>query len=187
MPRPHGAGFEVRGITIKRLFLRESCPQRTERAFRMKHHCIITTPVTPIRIDEEDGAIIGINFVQESPIPPDTSLLQEAVRQLNAYFDGTLTHFDLPLRMEGTAFRMKCWQALRTIPYGETISYGEQARRIGNAKAVRAVGGANHHNPISIVVPCHRVIGADGSLTGYGGGVDVKAWLLAHEARFSPK
>ena len=83
--------------------------------------------------------------------------------------------------MEGTAFRLQCWQALRTIPYGETISYSEQARRIGNPRAVRAVGGANHHNPISIVVPCHRVIGADGSLTGYGGGVDKKAWLLMHE------
>ena len=92
-----------------------------------------------------------------------------------------LTEFDLPIRLTGTDFRMQCWQALLTIPYGATISYGEQARRIGKPKAVRAVGGANHHNPISIVVPCHRVIGADGSLTGYGGGLDVKAWLLAHE------
>ena len=100
---------------------------------------------------------------------------------LRANFDGTLTDFDLPIRMEGTAFRLQCWQALCTIPYGETISYSEQARRIGNPKAVRAVGGANHHNPISIVVPCHRVIGADGSLTGYGGGVDKKEWLLMHE------
>lgn len=147
----------------------------------MKHHCIIPTPIKPLRIDEEDGVIVGVNFVQEAPIPPDMPLLQEATRQLNAYFDGTLTVFDLPLRMAGTAFRMKCWKALCTIPYGQTISYGEQARRIGTPKAVRAVGGANHHNPISIIVPCHRVIGADGSLTGYGGGVEVKAWLLAHE------
>ena len=94
-----------------------------------------------------------------------------------------LTEFDLPIRLTGTAFRIQCWQALLTIPYGETISYGEQARRIGKPKAVRAVGGANHHNPISIVVPCHRVIGADGTLTGYGGGVDKKAWLLMHERR----
>lgn len=151
------------------------------------HRCVIPTPIGPLAICEDEGAICAIDFTTEALCPPCTPLLQEAVRQLNAYFDGTLTHFDLPLRMEGTAFRMKCWQALCTIPYGETISYGEQARRIGNAKAVRAVGGANHHNPISIVVPCHRVIGADGSLTGYGGGVDVKAWLLAHEARFSRK
>lgn len=149
----------------------------------MKHHCVIPTPVKPLRIDEAEGAIVAVNFVEDALVPPDTPLLQEAVRQLNAYFDGTLTVFDLPLRMEGTAFRMRCWQALCTIPYGKTISYSEQARRIGRPKAVRAVGGANHHNPISIIVPCHRVIGADGSLTGYGGGMDVKAWLLAHEAR----
>lgn len=147
----------------------------------MNHHCVIPTPIKPLRIDEASGAIVGVNFVQEPLCSPITPLLMEAVRQLNAYFDGTRTDFDLPLRMEGSAFRMQCWQALCTIPYGETISYGEQARRIGNPKAVRAVGGANHHNPISIIVPCHRVIGADGSLTGYGGGVEVKAWLLAHE------
>lgn len=149
----------------------------------MNHHCVIPSPVKPIRIDERNGLIVAVNFVQEPLFPPETPLLQEAARQLNAYFDGTLTDFDLPLLLEGTPFRMKCWQALRTIPYGETISYGEQARRIGNPKATRAVGGANHHNPISIIVPCHRVIGADGSLTGYGGGVDVKAWLLTHEQK----
>ncbi len=146
-------------------------------------YCVIATPIRPLRIDESDGAITGVNFVQEELCPPGTPLLAEAARQLNAYFDGSLTKFDLPLRMESTTFCLRCWEALRTIPYGETISYGEQARRIGNPKAVRAVGGANHHNPISIIVPCHRVIGADGSLTGYGGGVDVKAWLLEHEQR----
>lgn len=146
-------------------------------------HCVISTPIRPLRIDEADGAIIAVNFVTDELCPPSTPLLEEAVRQLNAYFDGTLQAFDLPIRLEGTAFRRSCWQALQTIPYGETISYGEQARRIGRPKAVRAVGGANHHNPISIIVPCHRVIGADGSLTGYGGGMDVKAWLLAHERK----
>lgn len=141
----------------------------------------MSSPIGHLAIREEDGAITAIEFTDDALCPPGTPLLQEAVRQLNAYFDGTLTAFDLPLRLEGTAFRMRCWQALCTIPYGETISYGEQARRIGNPKAVRAVGGANHHNPISIVVPCHRVVGADGSLTGYGGGVNKKAWLLLHE------
>ncbi len=146
-------------------------------------YCIIPTPIKPVRIDEAEGAIVAVNFVEDELCPPETPLLQETVRQLNAYFDGTLTEFDLPIRLEGTAFRMKCWQALQTIPCGETISYGEQARRIGNPKAVRAVGGANHHNPISIIVPCHRVIGADGTLTGYGGGIEIKAWLLEHERK----
>lgn len=145
--------------------------------------CTIPTPIGPLTIREEDGAICFIDFSQEALCPPGTPLLAEAARQLTAYFDGTLTAFDLPIRLTGSTFRMQCWQALQDIPYGETISYGEQARRIGHPKAVRAVGGANHHNPISIVVPCHRVIGADGTLTGYGGGVDKKAWLLLHERR----
>ena len=145
--------------------------------------CTITTPIGLLRICEEDGAICAIDFTTGDLCPPGTPLLAEAARQLNAYFAGMLTTFDLPLRLTGTAFRVQCWQALQTIPCGETISYAEQARRIGKPKAVRAVGGANHHNPISIVVPCHRVIGADGTLTGYGGGMDKKAWLLEHERR----
>lgn len=148
--------------------------------------CTILTPIGPLTIHEEDGAIIAIDFTTEDVCSPSTPLLTEAARQLSAYFDGTLRDFDLPLRMEDTPFRVKCWQALMTIPYGETISYGEQAQRIGNPKAVRAVGGANHHNPISIVVPCHRVIGADGALTGYGGGMDKKTWLLKHEKENRP-
>ena len=147
--------------------------------------CTIASPIGPLRICEEDGAICAIAFTDEAISPPETPLLREAVRQLDAYFAGTLRDFDLPLHLEGTPFRLRCWEALRTIPYGETISYGEQARRIGNPRALRAVGGANHHNPISIVVPCHRVIGADGTLTGYGGGLDVKAWLLSHEKKFA--
>ena len=145
--------------------------------------CTIPTPIGPLCIREEDGAIYAIDFTTGDLCPPGTPLLTEAARQLSAYFAGDLKDFNLPIRLEGTAFRTKCWKALQTIPYGETISYGEQAKRIGSPDAVRAVGGANHHNPVSIVVPCHRVIGADGSLTGYGGGVDRKAWLLAHEKR----
>ena len=148
--------------------------------------CIIPTPLGPLRICEEAGAICAIDFTTGDLCPPETPLLMAAARQLTAYFAGELRVFDLPLRLEGTAFQLQCWQALQTIPYGETISYGEQARRIGRPKAVRAVGGANHHNPISIVVPCHRVIGADGSLIGYGGGLDKKAWLLDHERRNTP-
>ena len=145
------------------------------------HRCVIPTPIGNLAIHEDDGAICAIDFTAGGLCPPSTPLLTEAARQLTAYFAGTLTEFDLPRRMKGTAFRMQCWQALCTIPYGDTISYGEQARRIGNPKAVRAVGGANHHNPISIVVPCHRVIGADGTLTGYGGGIERKKWLLEFE------
>ena len=149
--------------------------------------CVIPSPIGPLAIREEDGAIVAIDFTKGELCPPSTPLLADAARQLTAYFDGTLHKFNLPIRLEGTSFRMKCWQALTTIPYGETISYGEQARRMGSPNAVRAVGGANHHNPISIVVPCHRVIGADGSLTGYGGGMDKKAWLLDHEKKHAKR
>ena len=145
--------------------------------------CIIDTPIGHLAIREEGGSICAIDFTKGELCPPGTPVLAEAACQLAAYFAGELKDFNLPLRLEGTDFRMKCWEALRTIPYGETISYSEQARRIGTPKAVRAVGGANHHNPISIVVPCHRVVGANGNLTGYGGGMDKKAWLLHHEKR----
>ena len=143
--------------------------------------CVMDSPVGHLRIDEADGCITGLNRVDEPLCPPETPLLREAVKQLCAYFDGTLTSFDLPLETHGTPFQERCWAALRKIPYGVTVTYGEQARKIGNAKASRAVGGANHHNPISIIIPCHRVIGASGALTGYGGGLDMKAWLLQHE------
>ena len=143
--------------------------------------CVTDSPVGRLRLDEADGCIVGLNRVEEPLCPPTTALLREAERQLRAYFDGSLTAFDLPIKTDGTAFQERCWAALREIPYGATVTYGDQARRIGNAKATRAVGGANHHNPISIIIPCHRVIGASGALTGYGGGLDMKAWLLAHE------
>lgn len=141
------------------------------------------SPVGHLRIMADDVGITGIDRTMDGLLPPQTPLLQECVRQLTAYFDGSLTVFDLPLHLVGTPFRQKVWKALRTIPYGETRSYGELAAMVGNGKASRAVGGANHHNPVSIVVPCHRVIGADGSLTGYGGGLDMKRWLLEHEGR----
>ena len=107
--------------------------------------------------------------------------LHKVTQQLREYFAGERTRFDLKLAPEGTAFQRQVWKALRTIPYGKTISYGELAGKIGNPKAVRAVGGANGKNPIPIVIPCHRVIGADGSLTGFGGGLETKVALLALE------
>lgn len=113
----------------------------------------------------------------------DAAALQEAVRQLKAYFAGERENFDLSLSPQGTPFQQKVWSELQKIHYGETISYGELARRIGNPKASRAVGLANGSNPISIVIPCHRVIGSNGKLTGYGGGLSIKEKLLALERR----
>ena len=145
-------------------------------------HCVIDSPVGHLRIAEENGAICYLDRAVEEPLrTPDTPVLQEAQRQLAEYFDGTRREFDLPLHTAGTAFQELCWAALRRIPYGQTISYGQQAKNVGRPKAVRAVGGANHRNPISILIPCHRVIGASGALTGYGGGIDMKEWLLRHE------
>ena len=109
------------------------------------------------------------------------SLVKEACRQLTEYFVGKRTAFDIPLHEKGTAFQKRVWQALREIPYGETRSYGQIAERVGNPKAARAVGMANHHNPILIITPCHRVIGADGSLTGFGSGLPAKQALLEIE------
>ena len=108
-------------------------------------------------------------------------ILERTIAQLGEYFAGSRTEFDLPLDPRGTAFQQSAWMVLRTIPYGQTMSYGQQARALGDPNKARAVGGANGKNPISIIVPCHRVVGADGSLTGFGGGIDVKAWLLDHE------
>ncbi len=113
----------------------------------------------------------------------DSAGFAEAIRQLRAYFAGELTDFDLPLTLEGTEFQLRVWQSLRGIPYGETISYGQLATRLGNPKASRAVGLANGSNPIPIIVPCHRVIGSNGSLVGYGGGLENKRALLALESR----
>jgi methylated-DNA-[protein]-cysteine S-methyltransferase len=118
---------------------------------------------------------------------PDTAPLAAAARQLAEYFAGQRTEFDLPLEMAGTDFQRRVWAALRQIPYGETVSYGELARGLGKASASRAVGLANGKNPFAVVVPCHRVVGSDGSLTGYGGGLDRKRFLLALEQRVSGK
>lgn len=112
---------------------------------------------------------------------PAVDVLREARAQLEAYFAAQLRTFDLPLAATGTPFQQRVWAQLREIPWGRTVSYGDIARRLGDPGSSRAVGLANGRNPISIVVPCHRVIGADGSLTGYGGGMERKRWLLAHE------
>ena len=109
-------------------------------------------------------------------------MLAVAAAQLSEYFAGTRQEFDLPLDLDGTAFQRRAWTALAKIPYGETRSYGEQARRLGVPRAARAIGAANGANPLPIVLPCHRLVGADGSLTGFGGGLETKRWLLEFEA-----
>ena len=107
--------------------------------------------------------------------------VNDAVTQLDEYFNGARRDFELPLDLQGTEFQVAAWNALAEIPYGRTASYGQQAASIGRPKAVRAIGGANGRNPVAIVLPCHRIVGADGSLTGFGGGIEVKKWLLDHE------
>ncbi len=135
---------------------------------------------------DETGAVTAVHMhVDETP-PGEVgernpAAVADVMRQLQEYLAGERRTFDVTLAPAGTPFQQRVWEALLTIPYGETISYGEQARRIGQPTASRAVGGANGRNPISIIVPCHRVIGASGKLTGYAGGVDRKDWLLAHE------
>jgi methylated-DNA-[protein]-cysteine S-methyltransferase len=107
--------------------------------------------------------------------------VNDAITQLEEYFAGSRHDFELPLDLQGTEFQVAAWNALAEIPYGCTASYGQQAASIGRPKAVRAIGGANGRNPVAIVLPCHRIVGADGSLTGFGGGIEVKKWLLDHE------
>lgn len=129
------------------------------------------------------GALEGLSSTESDVREQETPLLAEARRQLTEYFAGTRREFSLPLSLHGTEFQIKDWKALQEIPYGETRSYKQIAERIGSPKAFRAVGMANNKNRIAIIIPCHRVIGADGSLVGYGGGMDKKIWLLELEKR----
>jgi methylated-DNA-[protein]-cysteine S-methyltransferase len=148
------------------------------------------SPIGELTLTADGGSLTGIQMHEQRHlrrVPAnyrrDDDGLAHVVEQLNAYFAGELIDFELPMAMNGTEFQRRVWAALSEIPYGETISYGELARWVGNPKASRAVGLANGRNPVAIVVPCHRVIGANGSLTGYGGGLERKVWLLEHEAR----
>jgi methylated-DNA-[protein]-cysteine S-methyltransferase len=148
----------------------------------------IASPAGPLLLAGNAAALRLIHFRRgRHPFDPrpdwveDPAPFERPIAQLDAYFAGSLRDFDLPLAPEGTPFQLRVWNALREIPYGETISYGELARRLGNPSASRAVGLANGANPLPIVIPCHRVIGASGKLTGYGGGLPVKEKLLALE------
>jgi methylated-DNA-[protein]-cysteine S-methyltransferase len=151
--------------------------------------CEISTPVGRLRLAGDEKGLRSISFQNRFPpaAPAESSLrteepFREAIAQLEAYFAGALRRFDLPLAPEGTPFQREVWSELTAIPYGETVSYGGLARRLGRPAASRAVGAANGQNPIPIVIPCHRVIGADGSLTGFGGGLAIKRRLLDLEA-----
>ena len=149
----------------------------------MEKICFYDTPVGKLIIGEENGAITRVTWTQlpKSYLQEETELILECRNQLEEYFAGKRKTFDLPLAPKGTEFQQKVWSALQDIPYGQTVSYGDIAHAVGRPKACRAVGQANHVNPISIIVPCHRVMGADGSLTGYAGGVDKKMALLTLE------
>jgi methylated-DNA-[protein]-cysteine S-methyltransferase len=159
-----------------------------------RSHAVVDSPVGPLTLVAADGALAGLYMTEQRHLPPrevfgepaeDEEPFARASAQLREYFGGQRTEFDLELGLAGTAFQRRVWAALQDIPYGQTISYGQLADRIGQPSASRAVGLANGKNPVGIIVPCHRVVGATGSLTGYGGGIERKRYLLAHEQRVS--
>jgi len=150
---------------------------------------IMNTPIGPLLIAENLSGVSAIIFNADAFSIPDSwiqvdKLSSEVMKQLQQYFNGERYEFDLPLAPEGTSFQLEVWRALERIPYGETISYLDLAKRIGKAAAVRAVGAANGANPLPIVIPCHRVIGHNGKLTGYGGGLEKKQYLLSMESLY---
>jgi methylated-DNA-[protein]-cysteine S-methyltransferase len=154
----------------------------------MKYHKQIDSPLGFITLQANDTGLLGAWFETQTTQPDDLGeqtlqhpILQQAEAALQDYFNGQKKRFNVPIAASGTEFQKRVWQALTTIPFGETRSYQDLANAIGNPKAVRAVGLANGKNPVSILVPCHRVIGSNGKLTGYAGGIERKAWLLKHE------
>lgn len=149
----------------------------------MVRYMCCDSPVGTLVVCEEADRLVAIrlNGIPAGAIPEDTPVAQEACRQLSAYFQGQRKDFQLPLAWKGTPFRRRVWQALLDIPYGETRTYAQVAEAVGSPKAVRAVGGACHDNPWLIVVPCHRVVGSSGQLTGYAAGLDTKRFLLEYE------
>jgi methylated-DNA-[protein]-cysteine S-methyltransferase len=158
----------------------------------MLHTTTMSSPVGELRLIAGDKGLRAILWGAEDAqriavidgdelVEGSTPVLEAAMVQLDEYFAGTRREFDLPLGPAGTTFQQSAWMVLRTIPYGMTISYGEQAQQLGDPNKARAVGAANGKNPLSIVVPCHRVVGSTGHLTGFAGGLEVKSWLLDHE------
>jgi len=160
----------------------------------IEDYCYYQSPIGLIRMGESGGFLTRVNFVEQSPeseyfqpesISNSSTLLKDACRQLEEYFEGRRQNFDLALKPHGTNFQRSAWESLLRIPYGETRSYRQQAESIRNPKAIRAIGQANSRNPIPIIIPCHRIIGKNGSLTGYAGGLCRKTKLLALEHRFT--
>jgi methylated-DNA-[protein]-cysteine S-methyltransferase len=153
-------------------------------------HTVIDTPIGPLTLVAGPQGLREVRFPNgrpvgpaDGPARPDDPVLAQAATQLEEYFAGTRQDFDIPLDPHGSPFQLAAWRGLTTIPFAETVSYGEQARRLGHDGKARAIGAANGSNPLPVIVPCHRVIGSDGSLTGFGGGLETKAWLLHHERR----
>ncbi|WP_150451032.1 methylated-DNA--[protein]-cysteine S-methyltransferase [Arenibacter lacus] len=144
----------------------------------------VETPLGVAKLIGDETGLSYLSLLDESQKLTDVipEVLEDAVYQLNEYFAGKRTEFSLQLNPEGTPFQQKVWQALQEIPYGQTVTYGELSKSLGDPKAIRAVASANGKNPLWIVIPCHRVIGSDGSLTGYAGGLERKKWLLEHES-----
>ena len=143
---------------------------------------LIETPIGILNIVADGATVTAIQFAADPGTPQQSNNATEfCSEQLNEYFAGKRQEFDVPLEMSGTSFQRQVWQTLQSVKFGTTSSYGDIARRIGNPKAVRAVGAANGRNPVPIIVPCHRIIGSSGKLTGYAGGLDIKVWLLNHE------
>lgn len=151
----------------------------------MVHTAFYNSPVGCLKISEENGKIIELSFSDEKncDIIEETEIIRLAKNQLNEYFAGKRKEFDISCELRGTDFQKRVWEALLTVPYGRTASYKDIAAASGSPKGFRAVGMANHNNPISIIYPCHRVVGSDGSLTGYGGGLDKKQYLLELEKK----
>jgi methylated-DNA-[protein]-cysteine S-methyltransferase len=159
----------------------------------MPTHVVLDSPVGPLTLVATDGVLSGLYMEKQRHLPPEetfgalddpgTDPFATVAAQLTAYFAGELTEFDVPLNLHGTPFQRRVWTALQDIPYGETTSYGELAAELGNPSASRAVGLANGRNPVGVIVPCHRVVGSTGSLTGYGGGLDRKRYLLDFERK----
>jgi methylated-DNA-[protein]-cysteine S-methyltransferase len=142
------------------------------------------SPIGTVEIVSDENYILSLSFVDnatENNLDNAPEILQSALQQVEEYFQGKRSVFDVKLKAEGTEFQQKVWQRLVEVPYGNTAGYGEIAVAVGNSKACRAVGGANNKNKIAIIIPCHRIVGADGSLTGYAGGLWRKEWLLKHE------
>ncbi len=155
------------------------------------HTVHYASPLGVLQLQEEDGKLTSVLFTNDSAVeetePTSSAVLHETIQQLDEYFSGRRKTFDLPLNPSGTGFQQKVWQQLLQIPFAETITYLHMAKRLGNVKSIRAAASANGKNPLAIIIPCHRVVGADGKLTGYAGGLQRKQWLLEHEANTAGK